>query len=527
MQQLVAKMDVVLIQLLGALAVGLMVSVVIDQMLAPRPIHFFKRDFRSQAIHIGTWLLLFCFELLLFRRPWFAMGNVFAIQIFMVLVNNAKFSSLKEAFICQDFEYFADLIKHPMLYIPFFGILRTVLATICFIGVLVAGLALESSPLNSSNWVYLGVIWLLILAVSIVLLRGALRGDFELSLNPNSDLSTMGQAAFLWRYGIQALRQTALPGGSPFNNPEKNGLDGCLPKEQLPTLIAVQSESFFDPRREYSFVTPELLAEFDKAVQQSPFSGRLTVPAWGANTVRSECGFLTSMSAVDFGIHQFNPYRFLRHKPSLTMASFLKSLGYKTICIHPYPKTFYLRDQVYPKIGFDDFIDDSFFDDKDRVGPYVGDKALASYVDKLLEEYSDEPVFLFIITMENHGPLHLEDVGEYEQAQYFKEPQGDDARDLVAYCRHLDNADDMIEKLKQTLSRQPNGGGLCWYGDHVPIMADVYKQFGEPDGKTDYFIWSSSNANEGHLSSTEIQNMNINELALKFLQHTLSKEASY
>jgi len=32
---------------------------------------------------------------------------------------------------------------------------------------------------------------------------------------------------------------------------------------------------------------------------------------------------------------------------------------------------------------------------------------------------------------------------------------------------------------------------LCFFGDHVPILPDVYQAVGEPAGDTDYLIWSN------------------------------------
>ena len=49
-----------------------------------------------------------------------------------------------------------------------------------------------------------------------------------------------------------------------------------------------------------------------------------------------------------------------------TIASYLRDLGYRTICVHPYPSTFYGRDRVFPVLGFDEFVDlESFGDGAD------------------------------------------------------------------------------------------------------------------------------------------------------------------
>ena len=52
-------------------------------------------------------------------RPIFATALLCAFFLLLVVVSNAKFKALREAFVFQDYEYFTDAIRHPRLYIPF------------------------------------------------------------------------------------------------------------------------------------------------------------------------------------------------------------------------------------------------------------------------------------------------------------------------------------------------------------------------------------------------------------------------
>ncbi len=73
----------------------------------------------------------------------------------------------------------------------------------------------------------------------------------------------------------------------------------------------------------------------------------------------------------------------------------------------------------------------------------------------------------------------------------FKSGCPDGCNDLAVYLQHLENADRMMSLLKQSLTSADHGGWLCWYGDHVPIMPVVYDLFGEVQGHSHYYIWSS------------------------------------
>jgi hypothetical protein len=169
--------------------------------------------------------------------------------------------------------------------------------------------------------------------------------------------------------------------------------------------------------------------------------------------------------------------------------AYLRRCGYRTVCVHPYAASFYARDKVYPRLGFDEFIDIRSFSGAPKSGPYVSDLAVAEKVCSLLAGSSEQPLFVFVITMENHGPLHLEDPlpGDSERCYTVAPAAGCD--DLTIYLRHLRNADSMAGRLRQQLAALPGNGCLCWFGDHVPILPEVYRAIGTPDGQTDYFIW--------------------------------------
>jgi phosphoglycerol transferase MdoB-like AlkP superfamily enzyme len=146
-----------------------------------------------------------------------------------------------------------------------------------------------------------------------------------------------------------------------------------------------------------------------------------------------------------------------------------------------------------PALGFDEFIDIAHFSEADRCGQYVGDTAVADKVAELLASAA-EPLFVFVITMENHGPLHLEQPDEaLSDTVYRDAPQGP-LHDLTVYLRHLRNADQMLARLTSALKATDRDGSLCWYGDHVPIMPAVYGHYGEPAASTPWLIWSSGAA---------------------------------
>lgn len=461
------------------IAVGIALSFLVERGVEPRPCVFWKRSASELALHMGIWISMFVFELLVFRRPWFAMFAVLTLQLIVVLVSNAKLHSLREPFVFQDFDYFIDALKHPRFFLPFLGLWRGLCAVGAFLAVLMLGMTAEPAmdfPAVAAGGIPLGI------SGAGLLLWGSSR-KCQLTFEPCTDIRSMGFWACLWRY---AAAEKACP---TIASPLADLLPSALSLDRMPHIIAVQSESFFDARRHYPLIRPDVLQHYDQLKHTSDICGCLHVPAWGANTVRTEFAFFSGLSDDLLGVHRFNPYRKLARCGIPTLVGYLKGLGYRTICVHPYPASYYGRDERYPEFGFDEFVDLKSFDPSGKVGPYIGDAAVAEKVCSLLGGGSDRPLFIFVITMENHGPLHLEPITPEDEADVYTTTPPKGCHELTAYLRHLKNADRMAAIIRGDLETLARPALLCWYGDHVPVMPTAYATLGMPDGTTDYLLW--------------------------------------
>lgn len=464
------------------LAAGVVLSFFAERLLRPDP-GAIARPPAALAVHLGLWLVGYGLMLASFQRPWFAATAEIALLLLVIAVGNAKNRALREPFVFQDFDYFTDALRHPRLYIPFFGIGRTLLAVTAFALVFWSGIALEASLLRAVGSARFWAGCALVVLAGAALLGAGARSRLPLSFEPAGDLMRFGLLASLWGYAI-AERSVPLAAGHDHGF----GTMRLGAATHLPHLVVVQSESFFDARRLHPDIRKDVLGEFDGVRAAAAGFGRLEVPAWGGSTVRTEFAFLSGLPPARLGVHRFNPYRKLGRREFPTVADFLRRAGYRTVCVHPYHASFYGRDRVFPGLGFDEFIDVRAFAGAQGVDPFVGDLAVAEKIRSILEG-SAGPTLVFAITMENHGPLHLEQAGPEDARRFYTAPPPVGFDDLTVYLRHLSNADRMIGRLRECLSRPQTGGWLCWYGDHVPIMPEVFDATGFADGRTDYFLW--------------------------------------
>jgi hypothetical protein len=463
----------------------------------------------AHGLHFGLLGLLFTLLAALLQRPLFAAGLAIAFVLLVIFVNNAKYQALREPFVFSDFGLFSQVFRFPRLYLPFLGPGGAVGLPLLVGLVLYAGLVLEPSL---AGWPGFAPALAAGAAVSLGLLHRAGRAGLRPSLDPAADLARFGLVPSLWLYWRAEAADPGPIDASPFRAPTGPALRG---RADLPHIVVVQSESFFDVRRLPAAIRPEVLARFDAVRAAAVRAGRLAVPAWGANTMRAEFAFLSGIDSEKLGVHRFNPYRRFARRPLPGLPRYLRSLGYRTVCVHPHEKGFFGRDRVFEALGFTDFIDIEAFRGAARAGPYIGDGAVTAKLLELLKT-ADRPLFLFAITMENHGPLHLERVqpGDVESLYAAPPPPGCD--DLTVYLRHLRNADRMIGELRHALAAGAGEGLLCFFGDHVPSMPKVYAALQFDDGRTDYLLWRTSGGSrvEADIDASELGMLLLEEAGL-------------
>jgi phosphoglycerol transferase MdoB-like AlkP superfamily enzyme len=445
------------------------------------------------ALHAGLWVGAFSLLAALVARPVFALLLVAFAHMLVIAVSAAKARYLREPLLCADFALFTQALRFPRLYLPYFGTGRAIALAAVFVGAVALAITLEPrSPQPRLLWLLGLVPAALLLLVGTSLARPALTAG---------DASTYGVVGALWLHGLAERR--ALPATrTPYARLRFGG--GASPH-----IVAVQSESFFDARRLYRDVRPEVLREFDRLCGEGE-SGHLAVPVWGAYTLRTEFAFLSGLKQDELGVHRFNPYRRLASAGVATLASSLRARGYRTLCLHPYPAAFFRRDRVFPALGFETFVDLAGFAGAPRSGPYVADAAIAERVRAELAR-ATAPLFIFAITMENHGPLHLERSTPEEARTFYSQEPPAAFSDLTVYLRHLRNADAMLATLAAELDARGRGL-LCFYGDHVPGLPAVYKALGYEDSRTDYLLWG------GEARASSRTDLAVEDLGLRLLE---------
>ena len=425
-------------------------------------------------------------------RPILAGLAVMCLGIGMGIADRVKRVVLGEPVVFADRAELIEVVRHPRLYLAFVGTGRMVLATIAVLLAVIWLIDLEP-PLWPVHLIPAALEALVAAVIGRLLFvipssrplcdrLAAAYSRLDPSRDPVLDTERFGLLATCIIHATLARAERA----------ERQRAAQARVWPSLPAngpILIVQGESFVDARR----LDPALaghLPNFARLQAEAVQSGKLAVPCWGANTIRSELAVLTGLSAEDVGLDRFNPYEHFARVPLPSLAHQARAAGYKTICVHPYDADFYYRDKVMPLLGFDQFIGIEGFAGADRAGPYVSDLAVARCMAEIVREHGPR-VLVFAITMENHGPWDA----QHDAVPPSSLPEGwrnlRDATEVGRWLRHLQSTDAMIPILQAAIAATGSPGWLVFYGDHQPSLNGAFQAPDAADRKSDYAIWGS------------------------------------
>ncbi|MEO3998686.1 LTA synthase family protein [Mesorhizobium sp. CAU 1732] len=234
-----------------------------------------------------------------------------------------------------------------------------------------------------------------------------------------------------------------------------------------PDIIMVMSESFWDPTRLPGVtLTPDPIA-FTRSIQ----SGHVFSPEFGGMTANVEFEALTGFSnaLLPYGSIPYQQY-VRRDTPSL--ASFLKEEGYSTLAVHPFQSWFWNRGPVYKSFGFDRFVSEENMPALDKRGRLASDAALTELIIEEVEASTD-PMFLFAVTLQNHGP--------YEAGRYPDERIEVESKALPAaraaihtFSEGMMDSDQSLERLIKWAEKRERETIVVYFGDHLPPLGPTY-----------------------------------------------------
>ncbi|AIR64428.1 LTA synthase family protein [Cedecea neteri] len=237
-----------------------------------------------------------------------------------------------------------------------------------------------------------------------------------------------------------------------------------------PDIVLLLQESTVDPRL-YKVPDPKLLPHFSMFEQDSKVKAHtlMRVQTFGGGTWLSEFAVLTGMRSDDFGALKNSVFYSAIDHVNDSLFKQMKDNGYYTVVLTPFNKSAYNAGHAYTMMGVDKIIQPQ------ELG-YPGDLSdnlwhittgdVLGYVKKILAGQTNKPLFIYALTMYEHGPYDSGHSDDYQLASVVKNE--DSAGKYSHYVEKIKNSETALADFFQFVDQRQRPTMFMYFGDHQP-----------------------------------------------------------
>lgn len=283
--------------------------------------------------------------------------------------------------------------------------------------------------------------------------------------------------------------------------------------DDVPHIIVIMDEAFSDLNVHGEIRTNKDVTPFFSALKADTISGYALASVHGGNTANSEYEFLTG-NTMAWLPENAVPYQQYIRSPAYSMVSYLKSsYDYRCIAMHPYFSSGWNRPAVYEHFGFDETFFDVDFPRKHYIRDFISDREMFETIVDVYEQNKEQPLFLFGITMQNHGDYQYhganfkQDIslvgydGDYSEVEQYLSLIHETDRALEYLISYFENADDKVV--------------IVFFGDHQPSLETPFFEAisGSPSAfpqthqrryAVPFCIWANYDIDEQYMECTSL-----------------------
>ena len=454
------------------------------------------------------------------------------------IINNMKWSALKECVTFSDFSKLSEAVKvsknaefHIWMGMILFVTAYLAALVLCICVDVKWAKRLADNPYRRVNMWLAGI--LLVVLIPVIVQDGKTSAVAKLTENVQSE--EPGPVIYFVESLFQEKINEAYTKDEAWNRYEtyiEQGKKLVGEKEdartgnavQQPNIIVIMSEAFYDLDRLEGAVSysEDPMRPFREVCKEG-ISGDLYVNVYGGSTHFTEFEFLTGWNTRGMNTGSC-PYKEYFSKDQPSFARYLREQGYQTVAIHPYNGKFWNRYVAYPRLGFDAFIDQYRMSYQEKCG-YISDDSLTKEIIKQFEEKKEgSPFFCFSVSVANH--IAILNGEEKENAPDQIKVTYDDAlgygpnkkRWVQEYVSGIEKSGEALQELTDYLKTQDEPTIVVFFGDHAPSYALDQLAAGKKDTNlaysTPYLIWG----NYDWMTEKEAQNVSASYLSTYLIQ---------
>ena len=273
---------------------------------------------------------------------------------------------------------------------------------------------------------------------------------------------------------------------------ELNQTAASRSSDELPNIIVVQLESYFDVANAEFFTTSEDACPNLHNLYQNYSNGYFKVPSVGAGTANTEFEVLTGMSMRFFGPGEY-PYKtYVKTHVLESAATALTSLGYGAEALHNNGGNFYSRAKVFNDMGFDHYTSKEFMNIlKTTPKGWATDDILVPNIMESMDTTAGQD-FVFTVSVQGHGDYPTEPTLENPEIKVTGVEDEGKRNAWEYYVNEVHEMDKFVAQLIEAVEARNEPSVVVFYGDHLPTLGLEAKDLKSKYlYNTNYVIWDN------------------------------------
>lgn len=281
--------------------------------------------------------------------------------------------------------------------------------------------------------------------------------------------------------------------------------------KKLPNVVMIMGEAFHDISELPIFEFPiDPIANFKEIRKEAIAYGRLVTPTFAGGTADTEFEVISGMMTDRVAPNRSFSYNAVNFEVESVPHAFLEA-GYRTRGFHPGEPWFYKRASVYPRLGLEEALFLSSVENPRIKGGYLSEEHTYDEFIRRLDhdvKTKEEPIFDFMVTIQNHGPYFKAKFAETFEYTSKKELSQELSESLRSYFEGVYDMDVNLKRIYEYMKSGDEPFILVYWGDHLPGLVDSVRYYEELnfdmstetyEGEkrfysTPYMIWANDKA---------------------------------
>ncbi len=213
-------------------------------------------------------------------------------------------------------------------------------------------------------------------------------------------------------------------------------------------------------------------------IAQSP----LRVQTFGGGTWLSEFSVLTGLNTDDFGSRKNAVFYSVVDHLQNSLFRAMKDNGYYTVVLTPFNKSAYHAGHAYKTLGVDRIIQPQDLGYPASMNENlwtISTQDMLSYVKTILAKETDKPIFVFSLTMYEHGPYEESHHDDYGLSGKVDHPTV--VGKFSHYMEKITASDPAIKDFSEFVAKRDKPTVFLHFGDHQPSIHFEHYNSSLPD----------------------------------------------